>query len=185
MNSYEFLDTTKTPVLTQGMECCRQLSNLHLVINPADIMPEGTECYIRHIDGNLNFYISFDTYIVINKAGYVHPIDRAEFESCYHYSDFPFSLDAEYMPKLINMLTNENFDIISAGTACISNKTACYYAKRLTKNLRLRNHWDKENGNCQKGRAGDYLLVNMKDEKDCFIVQRNQYETEYEKISVE
>ncbi len=183
MDSYEFLDTTKTPVITQDMECCRQLSNLHLVINPADIMPEGTECYIRHIDGNLNFYISFDTYIVINKNGYVHAIDKTEFERCYHYADFPFSLEAEYMPKLINTLTNENFDIISAGTACISNKTACYYAKRLTKNLRLRNHWDKENGNCQRGKTGDYLLVNMRNEKDCFIVQKNQYETEYERLS--
>ena len=42
-------------------------TGIYTVINPADIMPEGTECYIRHIDGNLNFYISFDTYIVINK----------------------------------------------------------------------------------------------------------------------
>ena len=89
-------------------------------------------------------------------------------------------LEAEYEPKAINMMTNEYYDLISAGHTCLPNKNACYYVKVLTKNLRLKNIWDREN--YQLGKVGDYMLINVWNAKDCFIVRRMQYEKEYEKV---
>lgn len=180
MDSYEFLDTKKSQVSTEGLEKCRKLPIPGLVVNTEDITSGETECYIRHIEGRLNFSFGRDTYIVISKNGYVHPIHREEFEKCYDYSDKEFYLEAEYVPKAINMMTNEYYDLISAGHTCLPNKNACYYVKVLTKNLRLKNIWDREN--YQLGKVGDYMLINVWNAKDCFIVRRMQYEKEYEKV---
>ncbi|MDY5577466.1 MAG: DHH family phosphoesterase [Lachnospiraceae bacterium] len=178
--SYEFLDINEMDIPVEGLMKCRKLSTPHLVVNTSEVVKEGTEFYVRHIEGKTNFVADADTYILISKRGYVEPITKEQFLKTYEYSNIEFHLHAEYIPKAVNTRTNESYDIIANGHTCIPNGTARYYVKKLMKNLNLKTIWDREN--FQRGKVGDYLLINVDSPKECFIVEKKRFHMNYEMV---
>lgn len=181
INSYEFLDTTKNDLDLQEKFLVRKKPIAALAVNTADIVPEGTELSVRFLAGMLQVTADREIYLVINKKGYVHIMRKQELEKCYDMKKQSFHLEAEYVPKAMHMITNETYDIMALGQTYIPNENACYYAKVLTKNIRLKNVWDREN--CRHGKKGDYLMVSMHNPKECFPVKKEWYDIGYELIN--
>ena len=148
-----------------------------------EIVPEGTEIFIRMLEADAVIKASADTYIMVGISGEVYPIKKSVFEEKYRLCDELPDTDYEYQPSIIDRALNRGTPLAPLLHGCISSGGAEIFAKELRRHTKVFTEWDRTN--YLYGRPGDFLAVTASDPKDIYIIKREIFLKTYKKTDAD
>lgn len=149
----------------------------------AEVLPVGNPITIRTLEGDVDMVVDPDLYVIIGIKGEVYPNSREKFERTYkelpeEYSLQECTIDAEYVPTIINRLTGATTPISKYARKCMPTGESHIHARPLMKRTKVFTAWDEEK--YMLGVPGDYLAVRCEDRHDIYIVEKNIFGKTYE-----
>ncbi len=146
-------------------------------VQAKDLAPEGTKIHVRTLEGDVDFVIEEDIYIMIGIDGEIYPCRRAKFENSYRYSDEPYAFPGEYEPVVLASGAGEHIKLLPYAKSCIALGGSGIYAKELDHRVKIFTAWDPDS--YYLGVKGDYLAVRMDDHSDFYVIARRIFEKTY------
>lgn len=148
--------------------------------DPAEFLPLGTEVTIRTLEGDVNNVITGDYYIMIGIIGEVYPITKTKFEEAYNVVDAKFDCELEYEPTIRSKNDGIIHSLMQCARACQAKDAAHRLAKQLDHPVKIFTEWDEEN--YYLGKTGDFILCNINDCHDIYIVKKDIFFETYELV---
>lgn len=148
----------------------------------SEFMPVGELCRLRTLEGDVQFCITDEIYLMIGHRGEAYPIEKRVFESKYTELKEEYTSKLDYLPSLKIVGSDENYDISGRINLCVSNENARIYAKCLTKPAKVFTKWGYDK--YMVGNEGDYLCIMENDDKDIYVAKGEIFDEIY-KIVVE
>lgn len=148
----------------------------------SEFMPTGELCRLRTLEGDVQFCITDEIYLMIGHRGEAYPIEKRVFESKYTELKEEYTSKLDYLPSLKIVGSDENYDISGRINLCVSNENARIYAKCLTKPAKVFTKWGYDK--YMVGNEGDYLCIMENDDKDIYVAKGEIFDEIY-KIVVE
>lgn len=148
----------------------------------SEFMPAGELCRLRTLEGDVQFCITDEIYLMIGHRGEAYPIEKRVFESKYTELKEEYTSKLDYLPSLKIVDSDENYDISGRINLCVSNENARIYAKCLTKPAKVFTKWGYDK--YMVGNEGDYLCIMENDDKDIYVAKGEIFDEIY-KIVVE
>ncbi|MGN0687382.1 MAG: bifunctional oligoribonuclease/PAP phosphatase NrnA [Oscillospiraceae bacterium] len=146
-----------------------------------DIVPEGKECKIRTLEGDVTVTASDNIILMIGLLGEVYPTERQVFEKRYTATDKPFERQFEYAPSVIDLEKSTSHSLIPYAKQCVSGSGAVILARPLERFTKVFTKWDYEG--YMAGKEGDMLCCAQSDVKDVYVARRDVFEMMYEEIT--
>lgn len=149
-----------------------------------DVFPVGTNVLVRTLEGDANFTVSEESYVIIGVKGEAFPIAKERFKKTYKPLEGAFSFkeehmhDAFYHPTAKDLLYEKSVDLIDYIRPCLANEQSFVYAKPVVKNTKVFVPWFGEG--YMLGEPGDYIAVDSDDPNDVFIVAEDIFPLTYE-----
>jgi phosphoglycolate phosphatase len=143
----------------------------------AEIFPENTHICIRTLEGDIDMVASSDVYIMIGIENEIYPIRREKFEREYEIVTERYTLDAEYPPLVIEIMTGRRISLLPFAHTCIPKKGKSIRAMLLSKDTKVFSDWDR--GKYFLGRVGDYIAVPETDFNDVYIINHRIFNDSY------
>lgn len=159
----------------------RKKENILGYVKTTDLFPEGTECKIRTLEGDVSVLCDDEVYVMVGYFGETYPISRKAFETKYDVMEGVFEKEFEYPPTIINLESNVAFDMMPYIRLCKAQAGACILAKPVSKHTKVFSRWNYET--YMNGETGDYLCYSASDLKDVYIVKENIFDVLYEEIN--
>ena len=147
-----------------------------------EFLPDGALCRLRTLEGDVQFCVTDELYIMIGLQGEAYPIERRVFETKYKDRDVKYDVALDYAPTLKLVETEEIFDLTKYIKSCVSKDRSRIYAKCLTKPAKVFTKWDYDK--YMLGNVGDYLCYLENDEHDIYVAKGEVFDATY-KIVVE
>jgi len=147
----------------------------------SDIMPIGTPVTVRTIDGDTTLEVLDGMYILIGYKGDIRVLSEWEFKKEFKEVVGKYSLETEYIPTLKNRLNGKSENLFQHALKCISSGRYQIYARELVKAVKVFSKTDENR--YVKGNPGDYIAVNLEDEKDVFVIEKDMFGTLYEEMN--
>lgn len=141
-----------------------------------EIFPEGSVITVRSIEGDMEFTISDDVYIMVDE-GNAYPIRKQKFLASYSPSETIFNIDCEYIPKAYSK-NDGSYKLLDTARRCTA-RPITIMAKKLTRKTKLFTSWD--NINYMSGNEGDYLICSPENKNDLYIIEKSVFERKYRK----
>lgn len=141
------------------------------------IFAPGTSVRIRTLEGDLDFIVSSDIYIIVGIEGEAQPIHKEKFERSYRSVDRPLDISFQYNPVVKNKQTGESVELINYIQACVTTSAVPIYAKPLTKNVKIFTLWNAEQ--YLSGFVGDYLVAREDDFHDIYVIRKDIFHKTY------
>ena len=151
-------------------------------VKMSEFLPEGALCRLRTLEGDVQFCVTDELYIMIGLQGEAYPIERRVFETKYKERDVKYDVALDYAPTLKLVETEEIFDLTNYIKSCVSKDRSRIYAKCLTKPAKVFTKWDYDK--YMIGNVGDYLCYLENDEHDIYVAKGEVFDATY-KIVVE
>jgi len=149
-------------------------------VKGTDVVPSGTKCIIRTLEGDVELEVSEDTIIAIGIKGEIYPMSTDSFNKKYELSDEEYRYPGEYMPTIKDVADGKSRELLQFAHACISVGTSQIYAKEIDKRVKVFTRWDPEH--YYLGKPGDYMAVSSTDASDVYIIERKIFGETYEKL---
>ena len=143
----------------------------------SDVFPIGTKINIRTLEGDVDAVITKDAYLMIGVEGEVYPIDEKKLMSSYQMTNFVFTREFEYEPRIKNLQTNEVKLVMPFAKTVRTIGTSIIFAKPLDQPVKLFNAWAEDK--YYSGQVGDYLAVRADDEHDIYIIKERVFDKFY------
>ncbi|MBQ9119049.1 MAG: DHH family phosphoesterase [Lachnospiraceae bacterium] len=147
-------------------------------VRTTEVVPAGTVCRIRTLEGDATVTAGEDIYLMIGYFGEVYPIERVVFERKYRVLDASFEKSFEYPPTLITQADGKTRKLLPFAKQCIVQEEVRVFARELCKDTKVFTKWDYEK--YMAGEAGDMLCYTEGDAKDLYIIKKNVFGETYE-----
>lgn len=179
-SSYDFIDSNRETVDIKDMKRYRKRPMETGFVPTLYLASEGARLLIRTLEGEIKVVAEENTFLTIGSGGEIYLMDRRQFERSYKVLGHPCQIEAEYLPRVTNLFTNETRDLLPFARTCISTETFCVYARQIEKTVKLLTRWDYES--CVVGKRRDYLVVREDDLTDMYITKEKIFEKMYEPV---
>ena len=143
----------------------------------SEVFPIGTPINIRTLEGDVDTVIKEDAYLMIGVEGEVYPIDEKKLMSSYQMTNFVFTREFEYEPRIKNLQTNEVKLVMPFAKTVRTIGTSIIFAKPLDQPVKLFTAWTEDK--YYSGQVGDYLAVRADDEHDIYIIKERVFDKFY------
>lgn len=165
----------------QEFERYRKKQGIYGYVKSEELFPEGTECRIRTLEGDVFITCGSGVYIMIGILGEVYPISKESFDVKYSPAEGKYDPDFEYIPTVVNSEEGTSHSLMPFARCCKSAPGSVILAKPLEKYTKVFTRWEYEG--YMTGREGDMLCYTEKDLNDIYIAKRDIFEATYEKIN--
>jgi len=148
-----------------------------------EILPLGTPITVRTLEGDFDFSVEQDLYIIIGIKGEVYTNKKAKFEAAYEKEDIPYVFEEcvispDYVPQIKNRIDGTTLVLTDYAKRCRTTGVVSIYVKQLEKSVKVFPIWDKER--YMTGKPGDYLAVRSDDLHDVYIIENKIFQCSYE-----
>ena len=175
---YEVLYADKITLDMEGMQAYEKRDQKLGAVKLADVFPCGTQVEVRTLEGDANFTISDDQYILIGIEGEIWPINEAKLMNSYNITGFKYQGDFEYEPEIKDLATGEVKKVSPFAMTIISPPgSARIFAKPLDHPIKLFTVWNEEK--YYSGDIGDYIAVREDDEHDIYVIAGRLFDKLY------
>lgn len=176
----EIIETKNYTIDTEGMATYVK-NNIFLgYVHIADMFPVGSNVNIRTLEGDLDFQVNEDTYIVIGINGEVYPIRKEKLNSSYITTDVEYVFTGEYEPTIKHSDSGTSRSIIPFAKSCIATGGVEIMARQLDHHLKIFTEWDQEK--YLLGHPGDFMVVRKDDLKDVYIIDQAIFYKTYTRV---
>ena len=146
-------------------------------IRLTDVFPAGTPINIRTLEGDVDTVIDEEAYLMIGVEGEIYPIKEKKLLSSYQLTNFVFTRDFEYEPRIKNRATGEVKKVMPFAKTVRTVTNSVVFAKPLEQPVKLFTAWTEDK--YYSGDIGDYLTVRADDEHDIYIVKGELFDKFY------
>ncbi len=146
-------------------------------IRLTDVFPIGTPINIRTLEGDVDTVIDEEAYLMIGVEGEIYPIKEKKLLSSYQLTNFVFTRDFEYEPRIKNRATGEVKKVMPFAKTVRTVTNSVVFAKPLEQPVKLFTAWTEDK--YYSGDIGDYLTVRADDEHDIYIVKGELFDRFY------
>ena len=146
-------------------------------IRLTDVFPVGTPINIRTLEGDVDTVIDEEAYLMIGVEGEIYPIKENKLLSSYQLTNFVFTRDFEYEPRIKNRATGEVKKVMPYAKTVRTVSNSVVFAKPLEQPVKLFTAWTEDK--YYSGDIGDYLTVRADDEHDIYIVKGELFDRFY------
>ncbi len=161
-----------------SMKRYRKKAGTYGYVISTEVFPEGTECKIRTLEGDVLITCNEDIYLMIGYYGEVYPIEKKTFGMKYTPTGNSFAKDFEYAPTVINLQEGKSYPLMPRARECFTGPGAVIYARPLTKYTKVLTRWDYES--YMVGNKHDMLCYTEGVNRDVYIAKRNIFDLTYE-----
>jgi phosphoglycolate phosphatase len=145
-----------------------------------DVVPDDTSIIIRTLEGDIDLFVSHNTYAMIGIKGEVYPTTQEKFEKDYKELDEAYTLEFEYFPSIRNKENGRFIQLHPYAKKCISKGENDVYAKPLEQAVKVFTAWNREK--YMYGKIGDYLVVRKGDPYDIAIIEKDIFCKTYDEM---
>lgn len=174
---YLVIYAKNTKLNTSKWKAYEKISQTLGCVRLADVFPIGTPINIRTLEGDVDTIIDEEAYLMIGVEGEVYPIKKDKLLKSYQLTNFVFTREFEYEPRIKNRATGEVKYVMSFAKTVRTLGTAIVFAKPLEQPVKLFTAWTEDK--YYSGQVGDYLTVRADDEHDIYIVKANLFDRFY------
>lgn len=147
-------------------------------VKSADLFPDGTECRVRTLEGDVFITCSENIYIMVGIEGEVYPIKKDGFKERYDLCEEKYDKVFEYPPTIINKDDNSRVELTDYINSCMSRSGAKIYARPADKPTKVFSKWQYET--YMRGNPGDMICYSYYDEEDVHVVKKELFNMLYE-----
>ena len=177
--SYDIIEALTYTMDMSDMKLYQKLQLPVGFVEAHKLLSIGTPVVIRTLEGDIDFSISEDIYIMIGIDGEVYPIRKEKFERSYSPCQDTFSpINLQYFPSIKNKISGETIGLKSHAAPCLPKGSAQIYAKLLHKTVKVFTAWDSQK--YMLGHPGDYIATRPDDPHDIYIIRGDIMERTYE-----
>ncbi|MCM1181850.1 MAG: DHH family phosphoesterase [Roseburia sp.] len=178
--SFDIIDGSAGGIETAGMERYEGRQETVGFVKASTLLPAGTQCFIRTIDGDVQFLIDEKRYILIDDSGRVKVISEEQFNRDYEPLSGSFEIKLEYTPRLKDRTTNEFKDFIQRMQPCTSRRAVRVLVRQLSRGVKV---FTSKTGDAYLlGNPGDYMVVSCEDTQDVSIVEQSVFQKLYRRL---
>ena len=151
-----------------------------------DLYPEGTDVVVRTLEGDADFVVSPDTYLMIGVQGETYPISREKFEKTYVEEEGTFA----FMPAVMTedfytptVKDKEHFvsrELLPHARPCGGSGRNVIHARPLARATKVFTPWYTEG--YMYGKPGDYLAARGDDTADVYIIAASIFAISYDPV---
>lgn len=152
-------------------------------VDSSKLAPCGTGIHVRTLEGDVDFTIADDIYLIIGVDGEIYPCRKEKFEKSYRYSDEPYHYPGEYEPVVLSSELGDPIKLLPYAKSCVALGGSWIYAKELDHRVKVFTTWDTEK--YYLGVKGDYLAVRNDDLTDIYIIARRIFDKTYKEATGE
>lgn len=182
-DSFDLIYADSYEISTEEMQPCVRKKNPIGYVKADEILPIGTPITIRTLEGDIDMAVEENLYITIGLEGEVIPKRRETFLESYRILDERCNFGeciskAYYAPVIKNRANGKDLLLTDYARLCVPVREEHIYARPIEKGVKVFPEWEKEH--YMLGRPGDYLAVSREDLHDIYVVERKQFEKNYE-----
>lgn len=145
-----------------------------------EVFPIGTPINIRTLEGDVDTVIDKEAYLMIGIDGEIYPIKEQKLLSSYQFTNFRYTRDFEYEPRIRNTVTGEIKKVLQYAKTVRSTGSTIVFAKPLEQPVKLFTAWTEDK--YYSGRVGDYIAVRADDEHDIYVINKDIFDKTYKAI---
>jgi phosphoglycolate phosphatase len=166
-----------TRLNTSTWKAYEKLSQTLGCIKLTDVFPAGTPINIRTLEGDVDTVIDDEAYLMIGVEGEIYPIKENKLLNSYQLTNFVFTREFEYEPRIKNRATGEIKKVLAYAKTVRTLSSAIVFAKPLEQPVKLFTVWTEDK--YYSGDVGDYLTVRADDEHDIYVVKGSLFDRFY------
>lgn len=151
-------------------------------VRTTDILEAGVEFRIRTLEGDVYIVAEDNAYVIIGSEGEVCSITKERFEEEFETMRDKFECVCEYEPIITEMNNNRNFNLLNYAFKCVSKQNEKVYAKQLEKSAKVFTKWDYSK--YVTGAIGDYICYDKNDNKNIYVIKKDEFDKSYEPVIV-
>ena len=176
-DTYLVIYAKDTTLDTSRMRRYSKIQQTMGTVRLADVFPVGTHINIRTLEGDVDTVIDEEAYLMIGVEGEIYPISEQKVKSSYEFTNFVYTRDFEYEPRIRNSGTGEIKYVLPFAKTVRSLGSSIIFAKPLEQPVKLFTAWTEDK--YYSGRVGDYIAVRADDEHDIYIINRDIMDKSY------
>ena len=178
--SFDIIDVSTGGLDTEGMQRYEGRREAVGFVKASALLPVGTQCVIRTIDGDMQFLIDEKRYILMDDSGRVKLISEEHFLENYEPLSGVCDIRLEYTPRVKDGATNGFMDLLRHMQPCTSKRAMCVLVRQLSRGVKV--FTPKAGDAYILGNPGNYLVVNCEDIHDISIVEQSVFHRLYRRI---
>ena len=179
-DSFLVIYAKNTTLNTSKMRRYNKVQQTLGVVKLSDVFPAGTPINIRTLEGDVDTVIDNEAYLMIGIEGEIYPIKEQKLMSSYQFTNFVYTRDFEYEPRIKNTVTGEIKKVLQFAKTVRSTGTTVIFAKPLEQPVKLFTAWTEDK--YYSGRVGDYIAVRADDEHDIYIINKDIFDRTYKPL---
>lgn len=178
LSSYQVIYAEQYEMDMTGMKKYRKKNLPVGYLKLQDVYAVGTPILVRTLEGDLEFLVAEDTYLMIGIKGEVYPIKAEKFARTYQDLDEPYTLETEYIPSVHNRYDGTVKNVTMYAKSCVPTGETLIYARPIDTQMKIFTAWDRVN--YMFGRVGDYIATRQDDIHDIYIIEKKIFAQTYE-----
>lgn len=175
--SFDIVYIDETNVNIEGMKKYNSLKRKLGYVKTDSILPVGTRCFVRTLDGDSELIIDEGKYLIVDESGRVRIVEKAVFENDFAELGEVCDIKPEYAPRLREKASDRYIDLISLLKCCEPKSGGQVYAKRLERGIKV--FTPRHDDSYLLGNEGDYIVVNCNDAANISILEESRFTRQY------
>lgn len=148
------------------------------VVRLPEYFPAGTRLKVRTLEGETEFTVSGNTFLMVGSHDEPYPIEADKFFRKYRLTGEKFAFTGEYDPVVRNQKDGKRVRLDGITEECVNTGSPYIYARKLTRRTHAFTLWNRDRYAFRK--AGDWFAVMQDDPRDYYIIQGYIFDETYE-----